>query len=67
MYLFPGKARYRCEGEYPAVEFIILGCSAIACYSWQTRNLLDSFINFQLRLKVVNQDDVTETKNHLSQ
>ena len=35
MYLFPGKAKYRCEGEYRAVEFIILGRSAIACYySW---------------------------------
>ena len=26
--------RYRCEGEYPAMEFISSGCSAIAWYSW---------------------------------
>ena len=26
--------RYRCEGEYPAMEFISSGCSAIAWYLW---------------------------------
>ena len=54
-YLFPGKVRYRCEREYPAVEFIILRCS-----------LSDFFINFQLRFRMVSQDYVTESKNHLT-
>ena len=57
--------RHRCVGEYPAVEFIILGCSANCMLFVVNPKSVRSFNQFSTAFE--GDDDVNKSKNHLSQ